>query len=189
MFKSSSNCDDKKCVFSLNDTDKCICKTTNHGSWSFGVKFYKENYIILDESNSIKDNSNLDDYYLSRDHYTFFKENSLTVNNNEIKYYDKCDCRYCIYAKNKNLNIFEECFCCKARLYLPNHPWEKEFVRCSDCNSILCDNCYIQGRYNDYEEGTFCYGCRRFTMHKNECYFFGGNGDRYEDWQNASWYY
>lgn len=30
-----------KCNFVLNDTDKCICKTSSHGSWKFGYRWNK----------------------------------------------------------------------------------------------------------------------------------------------------
>lgn len=65
-------------------------------------------------------------------------------------------------------------------------------MHCYDCNSMLCGNCYVQGRYNDDKE-LFCFDCRRFSMHKNARYYFENaepeifNMD--DDWQNSSWYY
>lgn len=72
-------------------------------------------------------------------------------------------------------------------------------MNCSDCNSVLCNNCYIQGISNDDVDGTFCYDCRKFGNYKNKKYYFGENKKMYcgsidienpiEQWMVASWYY
>jgi hypothetical protein len=85
--------------------------------------------------------------------------------------------------KNKHLNVYNECFCCKSHIYMKN------IIRCCDCNSTLCINCFVQGRYTDFEDGTFCYDCRKFGFYKNINYYRDEIKDPHDDWQNVSWYY
>lgn len=169
----------KTCNFALKNSNGCICKNSSHGSWDFGYRWSKDNLIQFDDVNYI---DKYEDEH-SDEHYKYFLNVSNV--NNEKNYYINCDCNYCIYSKNKELDNFNECFCCKQKLYI------KELMHCSDCNSILCPNCIIQGRYADFEEGTFCYDCRKFGLYKNMYYFTGGhaylNGD--EQWEKATWHY
>lgn len=172
-----------KCEFVLNETNDCICKTANHSGWKFGLRGGKGcDYILFDDVNSIN-MYHTDDFDLSKTHYNSFKES-----NYECNYASNCSCSYCTYAKNKKLNIYNECFCCKKRMYIKNGFCGNDYIRCSDCNSILCNNCFIQGRYSD-EEKLYCYDCRKFTVHKNAYFYFSYNIDPYDDWMNASWYY
>ena len=97
-----------------------------------------------------------------------------------------CDCTFCTITVNTRNDIYELCFCCNKKLYLLN----KCLFRCYDCNSILCENCYLQGRYEDDTE-LFCFNCRRFSIHKNAQYYFPNSNffDMQNDWMFASWYY
>ena len=175
----------EKCKFVLNDTNNCICKNSHHNMWKFGIR-WNDPKIYFDEVNFININHcfSLEDFDLAKEHYDLFK--SFANSNQEINYFANCNCKYCTYAKNKESNIFEECFCCKGKLYMPN--FDNNYLRCCDCNSILCNNCFIQGRYADYDNGTFCYDCRKFSFHKNSD-FYGLYAGPYDDWDNASWYY
>ncbi len=191
----------EKCEFVLNNTNNCICKTAYHNSWLFGErgKFYEKDNLCFDDVNYINKHryNTSEDYDLSNEHYIFFNDNKwLNENtNNNInkkgKYFINCYCSYCIYSKNKYLNIYDECFCCKKRLYLKNNcvtDQKDDFIHCFDCNSILCNNCFIQGRYADSKE-LYCFDCRKFSIHKNQYFYFGINIDPKDDWDNASWYY
>jgi hypothetical protein len=107
------------------------------------------------------------------------------------KYFINCYCSYCIYSKNKYLNIYDECFCCKKRLYLKNNyvtDQKDDYIHCFDCNSTLCNNCFIQGRYENSKE-LYCFECRKFSIHKNQYFYVGIYIDPIDDWENASWYY
>ena len=180
---------DEKCKFVLNDTNKCICKTANHCGWSFGIRGgLDSSYILFDEVNYM-DPYAYDDND-SYNHYTFFQinnsdeDNSYEIYDKDGKYFINCNCYYCTYAKNKHLNNYNECFCCKSHIFMKN------IIRCCDCNSIVCINCFVQGRYAEFDDGTFCYDCRKFGICKNMDYYCGAV--RYtpeDDWKNASWYY
>ena len=176
------------CIFTLNNSSKCICKTACHNSWSFGIRWMKDDseYLFFDDVNSInKYNTNEDgycrDYYMSNEHMT-------EQYNTENKYVINCYCSYCTYAKNKHLNNYNECFCCKKKLYVKNVDIHNDFIRCSDCNSILCVNCVVQGRYQD-EDAMYCFDCRKFLIHKNQRFYFNRDIIPYDDWMDASWYY
>jgi hypothetical protein len=79
----------------------------------------------------------------------------------------------------------ETCFCCKSQI----KEMKYNILHCFDCNSIVCNKCCIQGRYNS-DEQLYCFDCRRFSIHKNTQYYFptlSFHAD--EDWMEASWYY
>ena len=191
----------EKCEFVLNNTNRCICETAYHNGWLFGErgKFYEEDNLCFDDVNYINKHryNTTEDYDLSNEHYIFFNDNKwLNENTNDNinkkgKYFINCYCSYCIYSKNKYLNIYDDCFCCKKRLYIKNNSvtdQKDDFIHCFDCNSILCNNCFIQGRYADSKE-LYCFECRKFSIHKNQYFYFGINIDPKDDWDNASWYY
>lgn len=187
---------EETCKFVLNDTSYCICKTAHHNLWEFGVRGGKkdEDYLYFDDVNSICKYIH-DDFELSDSHFNIFKAGDIIVDNtneiysNEGKYFLNCYCNYCTYSKNKYLNIYNECFCCKKHLYIKNNQYNTtDFIHCYNCNSVLCDNCFVQGRYNNEEE-LYCFECRRFSIHKNQYFYFGDNISKHDDWMNASWYY
>jgi hypothetical protein len=134
-----------KCEFVLNNSNKCICETAYHNSWSFGErdKFYKEDNLCFDDVNYINKhryNTN-ENYDLSNEHYILFNDNKwLNENTNDNinkkgKYFINCCCSYCIYSKNKYLNLYDECFCCKKRLYIKNNyvtDQMDDFIHCFD---------------------------------------------------------
>lgn len=165
------------CDFVLNNTNTCICKTASHGGWMFGYRAPDIEKLndALDDSNCIMSNN---------DFYELAVKHKQELNGGEL---NDCKCDYCTYTRNKKLDKFEECFCCKGRLYVPDN-----IIKCCECNSTLCKNCFIQGRYNDYENGTFCFQCRKFAVHKNGHYYFASNKyhmSEVDNWEFASWYY
>ena len=168
---------DDYCIFALKEKDGCICKNSQHGCFKVGHR-WDESFLLCDDVNYISN----DNYTIEYQHYEYFliPENYINCK----KYYEKCDCEYCVYSKNKETNTYTECFCCKQKLYM------KTTFHCSDCNSVLCKNCIMQGRYCDFEEGTFCYDCRRFGLHKNNK-FYGYDGYKHpkDQWDFASFYY
>lgn len=201
------------CNFVLNETSHCICKTSHHNMWNFGIRRvnHDKDFIYFDDANYVYKYRDYDDFSLSESHYNLFRTKDNTneditneditnenITNEDItneeyskegKYFLNCNCNYCTYSKNKYLNIFNECFCCKKHLYIKNNMYDvKDFIHCYNCNSILCHNCFVQGRYNDEEE-LYCFECRRFSIHKNQYFYFGDNINTHDDWMNASWYY
>lgn len=190
---------EETCKFVLNETSHCICKNAHHNLFDFGVRGvnrdkYDKNYIYFDDVNYVCKYIHDDDFELSESHFNLFKSGDITINTNEVyskagKYFLNCDCNYCTYSKNKYLNIYNECFCCKKHLYIKNNMYNiTDFLHCYNCNYVLCDNCFVQGRYTDEEE-LYCFECRRFTIHKNQYFYFGDNIIPDDDWMNASWYY
>ena len=185
--------DPDPCQFVLNNSNKCICKTSYHNVWKFGERGSSTDTVFFDDVNSINPYNYDIEFELSCKHYSLFNSNMNETETQEIldickegNYVIHCSCSWCTYSKNKHLNIYNECFCCKEKLYISNNSDNNEFIRCADCNSILCRNCFIQGRYNDI---TYCYDCRKFSIHKNQHFYFTGEFCSQDDWDFASFYY
>jgi hypothetical protein len=90
----------EKCKFVLNNTNKCICKTANHGGWFFGLRGGQHSKdILFDEVNYISPHGCIKSW----NHYIFFTslDNGGQDNNcdKDGKYFINCDCDYCTYAK------------------------------------------------------------------------------------------
>jgi hypothetical protein len=179
------------CEFVLNDSNQCICKTSNHSGFDFGERGGPSTgTVFFDDVNSI-DPYNYDiNFELSCKHYHLLNSNTINETQylldicKEGNYFIHCSCSWCTYSKNKYLQSYNECFCCKQKLYITNN--SNDFIRCADCNSILCRHCFIQGRYNDI---TYCYDCRKFSIHKNQQFYFTGEYCPRDDWELASFYY
>lgn len=162
--------------FREKNDPNCICKVATHGHWKFGDCEIFD--ICCDTITTVHkfafEQNNFDDCddYLQKDN-----ANSHFIN---------CDCIYCKSVSNKIHDYHEFCFCCKEKIYTPN----EHILHCADCNSVICDKCYIHGRYRD---DVYCFECRRFSIHKNARYYFKNSEPNVfnmdDDWDNASWYY
>lgn len=166
-----------KSYFREPSDPNCVCEIATHCGWNFGRNEhfinpqYNYEQIALEHLYSFEENNFSDCEDLEKD-----QTNSYFIN---------CDCTYCVITSNTINDKHELCFCCDKKIYLP----QKHILHCYDCNSILCGNCRIQGRYSDEEE-FFCFNCRRFSVHKNAEYYFKYEGfDMTDDWMFASWYY
>lgn len=99
-------------------------------------------------------------------------------------YFENCDCDYCRRARcgAEGGEEEERCLCCDAKV--PADLVE----RCEECNCVLCDRCFVNGRY---WETKLCYSCRRFGFEKNAHYYFPRfeKMSPYLDWMEAAWYY
>ncbi len=167
-----------ECNFVLNDTINCICKCSQHNMFTFGHYRPKDEFIYFDDVNFVYDDNPL--FELAHNHYYMLKNKEYPNN-----YINNCNCNYCLYVKNKQNNIYETCFCCKSRLYIKDD-FINNYIHCSECNSILCCNCYIQGLYKDT---TYCYDCRKFAIHKNSKYYFNYDENPNDEWDFASYNY
>jgi hypothetical protein len=94
-------------------------------------------------------------------------------------YFENCDCDYCRRAR---CNEGERCLCCDAKV--PPDLVE----RCDECNCVLCDRCFVRGRYWDTK---LCFCCRRFGFQKRAQFYFPRfeKKSQNDDWMDAAWYY
>lgn len=104
-------------------------------------------------------------------------------------YFENCECDYCRRARfaaaadtGNDEDAADRCLCCDTKV-------PPDLVgRCEACNCVLCDRCFIRGRYWD---DTYCYCCRRFGFQKNVQFYFPQfkKNSPDDDWMDAAWYY
>lgn len=184
--------------------DKCVCTSISHGYFKFGNDrgyifdpLFKGDpcamshnlYFNPTDFNKYEQHDffNYDDYYDSKNNiFKIDTYSDVELNKHENEpYFINCDCNYCKYAQFLTTGQFSICFCCDDKIYFELD----SIIKCDDCNSLLCNKCFIHGKYNDTR---YCYLCRPFSVHKNGHYYFSQEKykfDIHDDWETATFYY